>query len=237
VFLAVTMSVLVAGGVTAPPASAHEAAPVADEYIKGVFTPAFAAPAVGSYDLPAIKRVPGFRLLDATGRAVSTEALMAGKLAVVSFVYTGCSDRLGCPLASLALRELQARLRDAGLASAAALVSISIDPGRDSPAQLARYAAAYGADPAVWRFLTAESEDALRRVLDAYGQDRAPVHDARGRFTGRYRHVLKVFLVDRRGNIRNIYSTGLLAPELVINDIKTVLAEDRRAAGPGAPLR
>ena len=47
---------------------------------------------------------------------------------------------------------------------------------------------------------------------------------SRARFTGRYSHVLKVFLVDREGDIRNIYSAGFLVPELVVNDIKTVLA-------------
>ena len=62
-------------------------------------------------------------------------------------------------------------------------------------------------------------------MLDAYGQDRQAVHDERGRFTGAYRHVLKVFLVDGRGWIRNIYSTGFLVPTVVVNDITTLLAE------------
>jgi cytochrome c peroxidase len=49
------------------------------------------------------------------------------------------------------------------------------------------------------------------------------VYDERGRFTGRYSHVLKVFLVDRAGDIRNVYSAGFLVPDVVVNDIKTVL--------------
>lgn len=226
--LAVAMLVACAGGVPAPPAAAaHEARPLAEEYIKGVFSPAFAPPAAGTYELPVIKRVPGFLLRDSAGRQVSTQAVMAGKMAVVSFIYTACPDRLGCPLASLALRELQARLRNEGLGDKAILLSISFDPGRDTPAQLAKYARAYDADPTIWRFLTAPSERVLDRVLDSYGQDRVPVYDERGRFTGRYRHVLKVFLVDQQGNIRNIYSTGFLVPDVVINDIKTVLAWTR----------
>jgi protein SCO1/2 len=55
------------------------------------------------------------------------------------------------------------------------------------------------------------------------------VHDERGRFTGAYRHVLKVFLVDERGWIRNVYSTGFLVPAVVVNDIVTLMAEPRRA--------
>jgi len=149
----------------------------------------------------------------------------AGKVAVVSFIYTACPERLGCPLASLSLQDLQTKLKDEGLARHAMLLSISFDPERDTPAQLAKYARIYGADPRLWRFMTASSERALDHVLEGYGQDRAPVYDERGRFTGRYRHVLKVFLLDPAGYIRNVYSAGFLVPDLVLNDIKTILGE------------
>jgi cytochrome oxidase Cu insertion factor (SCO1/SenC/PrrC family) len=224
--------VLAAGAVAPPPARAHHAPGLAEEFIKGVFSPAFQPPPAGSYELPAIKRVPGFVLTDASGDRVSTARVMAGKVAIVSFVYTACPDRLGCPLASLALRDLQARLKDEGLVRDAVLLSISFDPARDSPAQLAKYAGIYGADPSLWRFMTAPSRRVLDSVLDGYGQDRTPVYDEHGQFTGRYAHVVKVFLVDQAGYIRNVYSSGFLVPELVVNDIKTVLAESaKRSAG------
>jgi len=199
-----------------------------EEFVKGVFSPTFTPPAAGSYELPAVKRAPAVVLRDLAGRSASTRQVTAGKVAVVSFIYTACPERLGCPLASLALQELQARLKDEGLSRQAMLLSISFDPERDTPAQLAKYARIYGADPALWRFMTASSERALDQVLEGYGQDRAPVYDERGRFTGRYRHVLKVFLLDRAGYIRNVYSAGFLVPDLVLNDIKTVLAEGSR---------
>ncbi len=37
--------------------------------------------------------------------------------------------------------------------------------------------------------------------------------------------MLKVFLLDRGGFIRNVYSAGFLVPELVLNDIRTVLGK------------
>ena len=214
--------VLIGLGVT--PAPAHEAPRVDDEFIKGVFTPSFVPPPPGTYELPVVAKVGSFILRDTAGRRVSTSAVMAGKVAVVSFIYTACADRLGCPLATAALRELQTRLRDEGLAGEAVLLTISFDAERDTPAQLAKYAQAFGADPALWRFMTASDARALDGLLRSYGQDRAPVYDERGRFTGRYRHVLKVFLVDRDARIRNVYSIGFLVPQLVLNDIKTVLA-------------
>jgi len=184
--------------------SLPEAVNLEDEFVKGVFSPNFVPPVPGSYELPAVKRVAGFVLRDSTGRAVNTRQITAGKVAVVSFIYTACPERLGCPLASGALQDLQGRLKDEGLHRDVVLLSISFDPGRDSPAQLAKYARVYGADPAFWRFMTAPSTRVLEGVLESYGQDRAPVYDPRGRFTGRYSHVLKVFLLDRHGYIRNI---------------------------------
>jgi hypothetical protein len=35
--------------------------------------------------------------------------------------------------------------------------------------------------------------------------------------------VLKVFLVDARGAVRNVYSSGFLSPELLLVDARTVL--------------
>ena len=203
---------------------AHQIPESEETYIQGVFSPKFIPPAAGTYDLPVIKRVPAVVLIDAGGRRVNTASLMHGKVAIVSFIYTACSDRLGCPLAGMALRELQAQLLREGLQDQAVLLSISLDLERDTPAQLAKYARAFKAEPSLWHLLTAPSERVLKATLESYGQDRTRVYDERGRFTGRYRHVLKVFLIDEAGQVRNIYSTGSLVPQVMVNDIKTVLA-------------
>lgn len=212
-------------------ANAHESVGFEETYIQGVFSPKFTPPAVGTYDLPVIAHVSPVVLIDTAGRRVNTASLMHGKVAVVSFIYTACSDRLGCPLAGMALRELQAKLLQEGLQDQAVLLSISLDAERDTPAQLAKYARVFGAGPPLWHLLAASSEQVLRRALKSYGQDRARIYDADGRFTGRYRHVLKVFLVDQAGQVRNIYSTGSLVPQIMVNDIKTVLA-DKTAVSP-----
>jgi len=221
---ALAATLLAAGALAPSPVEAHSAGPsLPDSFIQGAFSPTFVPPEPGTYELPAIKRVSGFTLRDTAGRAVDTRSVMAGKVAVVSFIYTACPDRLGCPLASGTLRDLQSRLRESGLARRTALVTISFDPERDHPAQLAKYAKVYDADPAFWRFFAAPSGRVLDAVLESYGQDRTPERDEHGRSTGRIRHVLKVFLVDRDGFIRNVYSAGFLVPELVLNDIRTVL--------------
>ncbi len=204
---------------------AHEIQGFEETYIQGVFSPKFTPPAAGTYDLPVIRHVSAFVLIDATGRRVNTGSLTHGKVAVVSFIYTTCSDRLGCPLASIALRELQTKLVQEGLQDQAVLLSISLDPEHDTPDQLTKYAHAFGVESSRWHLLTASSEQVLKAILRSFGQDRAKIYDERGRFTGRYRHVLKVFLVDHAGQVRNIYSTGSLVPQVMVNDIKTVLAD------------
>lgn len=204
---------------------AHQIQELEETYIQGVFSPAFTPPAAGTYDLPVITSVPPVILIDAAGRRVNTASLMHGKVAVVSFIYTACTDRLGCPLAGMALRELQALLRREGLQNQVVLLTISLDPGRDTPKQLAKYERVFGVEPSFWHLLTAPSQQALKVALESYGQDRVGIYDKEGRFTGRYRHVLKVFLVDRGGQVRNIYSTGSLVAQVMVNDIKTVLAE------------
>src|SRR5258705_8503776 len=106
-------------------AGAHEALNIEDEFVKGVFSPSFTPPPAGTYELPTIKRVPAFVLRDAGGHRVSTQAVTGGKVAVVSFIYTACSDRLGCPPASLTPPSLQARGQGGRLRGRRELLSIS----------------------------------------------------------------------------------------------------------------
>jgi len=39
--------------------------------------------------------------------------------------------------------------------------------------------------------------------------------------------VLKVFLIDRAGDVREIYSSNFLHPQSVLNDIETLLLEEK----------
>ena len=188
-------------------ASSHERVPVEAVYIQGMFAPRFTPPPPGTYELPIINHVRSFRLLEA-GRTVETQALMAGKIGVVSFIYTACSEALGCPLASEAMRQVQRQVIQEGLRDRVVLLSVSFDDVLDQASQLDAYAERFQADRSLWHFASAKSERSLHAMLASYGQDRTKLYDERGRFTGQYRHTLQVFLVDRRGAVRNIYSTG-----------------------------
>jgi len=83
------------------------------------------------------------------------------------------------------------------------------------------------AEHLAWEFLTTRSRRELLPILNGFGQDvGVDIDRASGKALGSYSHVLKVFLIDRHGAVREIYTTDYLLPAMVLNDIKTLLMED-----------
>ncbi len=196
----------------------------ADDYVYELAAP-------GTYSLPAIRPATNARLVDDTGADRELARLFEGRITLLAFIYTRCGDI--CPVATLRMADLQ-RLaaRMPAVAGTFQLVSLSFDPAYDTPARLADYARHMRADTGTappWTFLTARSTDAIAPVLKAYDQ---PVARKPGGedATGPFSHLLRVFLIDRDGMIRNIYSADFLDPRLVLNDVRTLLAP-----APGTP--
>jgi cytochrome oxidase Cu insertion factor (SCO1/SenC/PrrC family) len=181
-------------------------------------------PAAGSYELPPILRVADYELLDSGGAPARILDLEAGELVFVSFVYLGCHDASGCPLALATLLRLDRALAGRPeLARRVRLATVSFDPAHDRPADLARLREGLG-PRAEWRFLTAADEGDLAPVLADYGQDVAALPGGEDG-AARLGHVLKVFLVDSRGDVRNVYSAGFLDHRLLVRDVETLLLE------------
>jgi cytochrome c peroxidase len=190
------------------------------------FVPEYTPPAPGSYRLPVVDTIGDHPLLDAEGRATSLFTLKRGRLAVVAFIYTSCAEAGGCPVSTAVLHRLDRALADdAALARAATLVTVSFDPERDTPARMARVRDLHR-PRADWRFATARDEAELAPLLADLGQPVAKLRYPDGRWSGVYRHVLKVFLLDRENRVRNVYSVGLLNPALVLADLRTLLLEE-----------
>lgn len=104
--------------------------------------------------------IPPFSLTDQTG-TVRTEAIFRRPgVTVLDFTFTSCP--FICPPMNTQMLRLQREL--AGLP--VHLVSISVDPARDTPAALAAHAASLGADPAVWTFLTGDFQTVERVCRD-----------------------------------------------------------------------
>jgi cytochrome oxidase Cu insertion factor (SCO1/SenC/PrrC family) len=186
------------------------------------------APTPGSYALPIIKPAADGELLDSRGKPVHLADLTRGRITVMSFIYTRCSDAKACPSATGVLLDLhEASAKDAALARALRLVSMSFDPENDTPQRMAVYSAIAASLPAAapWHFVTARSQTELQPILTAYGQAVDRKHNP-GDPAGPLNHTLRVFLIDAAGNVRNIYSSGTLDPRLVLADVRTLKMEE-----------
>ena len=192
------------------------------------FTPDYQAPAPGSYRLPVIDTISDHVVVGTDGIPILMSALTRGRLAVVAFVYTSCAEVTGCPLAEAILQRLDRGLaQEPQTARRVRLLSVSFDPERDTPERMETVRGFY--QPKTdWAFVTTRDETALQPILDDFGQSVAKLYFDDGAWTGLFRHVLKVFLVDEHNRIRNIYSSGLISTDLVLNDIRTLVLEDNR---------
>ncbi len=198
----------------------------------------FVAPAPGTYQLQEIQPTSDAELLDTAGRTRHLAEFTHGKVTLLTFFYTTCTDPLGCPFGYVTLSHLRARIMaDASLASTVRFVNVSLDPVHDNPAEIHRYAAQFGTDSHFeWSFLTATSIPRLLPVLDDFGQDVSVETDQHGHATRVLHHMLKVFLIDPRGMVREIYSLAYLQPDVMFNDIRTLVqAHDTRHRSSGDP--
>ncbi len=106
------------------------------------------------------------------------------------------------------------------------LVSFSVDPERDTPDVLRRYATTYGADLERWVFLTGD-RDAMRRVIVNGLKMRMGERTASGDIT----HGTHLVLVDAEGGIRGFYRTDGEGLEHLERDAWRLLGELPQGTG------
>ena len=205
------------------PALGHDAAPL----------PAldFEPPPPGTYTLHRIMAAPDGEVLGLDGRAQRLSRFTRGRITLLGFIYTTCADPDGCPLASRVFDVVrEAIAATPALRGKVRLVTLSFDPARDSPAVMRAYAgrrAAGEAEGLPWHFLTTRSARALSPLVEGFGQDiLSTVDRSSGRPRRELSHVLKVFLIDPDGFVREIYSSTFLHPQTVLNDIETLRLEE-----------
>lgn len=215
----------------APTCGAHQGEPLAE--------PDFIPPAPGTYTLHRIMAAPEGRVLGVDGRPQPLSRYTRGQITLLGFIYTTCTDPEGCPLAYRVFDALkEAIVATPSLHGKVRFVTLSFDPARDSPDVMRQYAGSRAVENdggLRWYFLTTRSARALLPLVEGFGQDvRITFDRSGGRPRRELSHVLKVFLIDRAGDVREIYTSTFLYPRLVLNDIETLLMEEgleqRRAA-------
>jgi cytochrome c peroxidase len=186
----------------------------------------FKAPEAGSYILPVIGQAADGTVLTSANKNVQLHDLMGDKIVLLSFIYSTCSDVNGCPLATAVLHKIKKRLQKEPLvAEKLRLLTLSFNPEHDTPEAMAHYGEGLKSEILDWQFLTTQSEKQLQPILDQYQQSIQKIYDEQGNFTGTFSHILRVYLIDKDKQLRNIYSVSFLHADTLINDVKTLLNE------------
>lgn len=138
--------------------------------------------------------IPDFTLTSSTGQPFRSADSLKGHIWVADFIFTNCPGP--CPRITARLRELQDRTQSP---PDLRFVSFTIDPARDTPEVLARYARAFHADPARWYFLTGSQADLHQLTRNAFMV---------GNVDGSLEHSTRFALVDRQSRIRGYYDSS-----------------------------
>jgi cytochrome c peroxidase len=187
----------------------------------------FKAPAAGSYELPVIDRATDGTVLNSKNEMVRLTELMGEKITILSFIYRTCDDVNGCPLSTMVLNTVASKvIKEPSLKDNLRLLTLSFDPESDTPEAMQKYSESILGNRKIdWHFLTTKSDQQIKPILDAYQQSVVPDILANGK-AKKFSHLLRVYLIDRSHQVRNIYSLSFLHSDLLINDIKTLLMEE-----------
>jgi protein SCO1 len=192
--------------------------------------PGVALPTAGTYKLPVIQPASNGWVLEGNKMPWRLSRYTKDAITLLSFMYTYCSDPLGCPLAYSTMVDIKNRvLLDNALHGKVRFVSLSFDPTNDTPQMMRTYSKFQESHTALdWHYLTTYSTRILKPILDNFGQDIEVELDRNKQPTRMISHMLKVFLIDQHANVREIYSTGFMNAELIFNDIKTLALESQQ---------
>jgi len=146
-------------------------------------------------DLPELYQLPDFSLTDQTDTMVTLKDLK-GHVWVADFIFTNCGGT--CPMMTHEMRKLQD-----SLPSEIRMLSITVDPARDTTKALAAYAAEQGATRDRWLFLTGDKQALHDLCVKGF---KLPLDETGGTAAEPIAHSTRFVLVDRGGTIRGYYS-------------------------------
>ncbi|MEO7157072.1 MAG: SCO family protein, partial [Vicinamibacterales bacterium] len=160
--------------------------------------------------------VPDTPLID-QGQATSLVELQ-GSAAAITFIYTRCPLPQFCPFIDRRFAEVQKMAAaDPALAGKIRLLSISFDPNYDRDAVLRAHALKVAADPAVWRFATAD-EAIVDRLAAQFGIN--VIREKDGTIT----HNLRTAIIDPSGRVSTILENNAWTADELIAGLKNALA-------------
>lgn len=122
-----------------------------------------------------------------------------GRPLILSFIYTRCPLPDFCPAIESRLAIVQQRIKTDPTLRGTAIVAVTIDPDHDTPAVLKQHAAARGADPAIWHFVTGTTAE-----IDAFGRQFGIVVTRGDGSPNDIEHNLRTIVVSGDGRIVHV---------------------------------
>lgn len=185
-------------------------------------------PKAGTYELHKIQpAVSGWVLEDNAWIPRRLSSYTTGKITLFSFFYAACRDPDGCPKAWDAFNAVhEAVKKNPKLHNKVRLVFLSLDPKVDTPEMMSFFKSSISTPEAPWSFLTTWSESYLAPILNDMYVPASREFDDAGKPTDVINHLIKVFLIDKESWVREIYTTSFLDPDVIMEDIGTLLLEE-----------
>jgi protein SCO1/2 len=156
-------------------------------------------------ELPMLGDLPAFSLTSEDGKPFGKQELL-GRVWIADFVFTSCSD--ACPRLQAKMKKLQDRLIPMEQGGNIGLLSISVDPERDTPEKLRHYGEIFGARRGLWRSLTGDQQEVERTVVRGFhtAMAKVPAEGSDPHLAAfEIMHGERLVLVDRMGRIRGYY--------------------------------
>jgi protein SCO1/2 len=155
-----------------------------------------------------------FSLIDNQGRSFGT-ANLHGHWSLMFFGYTNCPDF--CPTTLTTLATLEKQLRAAKSVAVPAVIFVSVDAKRDTPAQLNSFVPAFDPD---FIGLTASNQPDIEAIARRWGVAVAIKSAPNGDYI--VDHSAAIFVIDPNGNLAAIL-TGPFTVEALQNDYRRIV--------------
>lgn len=156
--------------------------------------------------LPVIRPIADFSMENVDGNTVSLEDTN-GKVRLFYFFFSNCPDV--CPVSTFRLSQVQDILKEKkSFGKDSAIISITFDPERDTREALQAFGDKFRADYSGWYFLSGDQQKTMDLAMNSFkiliNQDQ----------DGNFVHMDLIGLVDRDGNLRQIYRPETTAEEM-----------------------
>lgn len=161
------------------------------------------------------QRVPDFQLVNQHGKAVKLSDFR-GKVVLVTFLYTQCPFPDKCPMLAQKLdktRDLMDQVE--GAQGKFQVVSITLDPKRDTPENLKKYAQGHENAPN-WTFLTGKAND-VAKVASLFG---VIYYTEKGVIE----HNMRTAVLDQEGKLARVYSGNDWKPGELAATVRDLVA-------------